>query len=69
MDEIDRANERAAEFLAHSIGNVALLQVAVPVGNGLCLNCAEPVDGTERWCDSDCRNDWQSRQNLRNRFA
>jgi hypothetical protein len=68
MDEIDKANERAAQFLAHSLANAARLQVALPSANGHCLNCAETVATDERWCDTDCRDDWQARQQLRKHF-
>ena len=32
-----------------------------------CLNCGEPLPATQltaphRWCDADCRDDWQARQ-------
>ncbi len=31
---------------------------------GYCLNCGNPdiLKGT-RWCDKDCRQDWERRQN------
>jgi hypothetical protein len=64
MDEIDRANERAAQFLAHSLAN-AVKANALPAANGHCLNCDEHVVNDERWCDCDCRNDWELRQRKR----
>jgi hypothetical protein len=61
MDEIDRANERAAQFLAHSLANAAKAPM-LPPSTGLCFNCEEPVQVGERFCNCDCRNDWQLRQ-------
>lgn len=26
---------------------------------GFCLNCETPVPAGRRWCDADCRDDWQ----------
>lgn len=30
-----------------------------------CLNCQEPTQNGARWCDEDCRADWQKRENRR----
>lgn len=29
-----------------------------PQATGFCLNCKEPLPKDERFCDSDCRDDW-----------
>ncbi len=29
---------------------------------GLCLNCDTPLAAGRRWCDADCRDDWQANQ-------
>ena len=37
-----------------------------PVGQ--CYNCGETLRGDLRWCDADCREDWElrnERENLR----
>jgi hypothetical protein len=31
------------------------------VATGFCLECATPLSGGLRWCDADCRDDWQKR--------
>ena len=28
-------------------------------GSGACLHCAAPLPPPQRWCDADCRDDWQ----------
>ena len=30
------------------------------VATGFCLFCDEPVAPERRWCDAECRDDWQS---------
>jgi hypothetical protein len=64
MDEIDRANDRAQQFLDHSLATAAKA-ATLPAANGHCLNCEEVVADAERFCDCDCRDDWQHRQSLR----
>lgn len=32
-----------------------------PASCGYCLNCELPLLGGARWCDDDCRDDWQAR--------
>ena len=29
---------------------------------GKCLNCDEIVEPPKRWCDGDCRDDWERRK-------
>lgn len=29
------------------------------VATGRCLNCSDPIPAPRRWCDADCRDDWQ----------
>lgn len=39
------------------------LQVRAPEGpaaTGFCLFCAESLPDGQRWCDADCRDDWQA---------
>lgn len=35
-----------------------------PKPTGFCLNCGPdvPLADGQRWCDGDCRDDWQKRQ-------
>lgn len=60
-DVIDQANERAEQFLNHSIHSVK--KPSVPEATGECFNCGDIILNDVRWCDADCRNDWE----LRNR--
>lgn len=60
-DIIDEANERAELRLRKQ------LEVRKPAGpepTGYCLNCDQPFDPEDdqrRWCDADCRDDWELR--------
>lgn len=36
---------------------------------GRCLNCGEELADGARWCDADCRDDWQRRESARARTA
>lgn len=36
-----------------------------PEATGFCLYCDEPVAPGLRWCNAECRNDWQAEENRR----
>lgn len=36
---------------------------AGPVPTGACLTCGERLGNGLRWCNADCRDDWQRDQN------
>jgi len=35
---------------------------AGPAATGVCLSCGETVAEGLRWCDAECRDDWQAQQ-------
>jgi len=35
---------------------------AGPAAIGYCLSCGEAVGDGMRWCDAECRDDWQAEQ-------
>lgn len=57
-DEIDKAQEMDG-FLRQ----IAIMQSVntQPVANftGFCFHCEEPVSYPRRWCNADCRDDWE----------
>jgi len=58
-DIIDKGNE-TAEFFKE-----LALKTRKPEGphyRGTCWNCNDPVPHPRRWCDMDCRDDWERRQ-------
>jgi len=61
-DAVDRGNDRAQEELDE------LLAIRRPVrqatATGFCLHCEAEFDGSRRnhrWCNAECRDDWQKR--------
>lgn len=62
MDDADRA-EKTADFYRHLALNACrTLNAGESVASGECLNCGEPLTGNQRWCDADCRDDYQKRE-------
>lgn len=63
-DDIDRAQEReqldraAAIAAASSASSLPLLPAC-----GECYNCESSVPPGLRFCDADCRKDWELRKN------
>ena len=35
---------------------------AGPVPCGQCYNCGKMLSGAQRWCDGECRDDWERDQ-------
>ena len=33
-----------------------------PTPCGHCFNCEAPLPPADRWCDADCRADWEQRE-------
>lgn len=57
MDILDQADEAQEVFMRAAMSNVgAPLQVK---GIGMCLNCGAGIEGDGRWCDAECRTDWE----------
>jgi len=57
-DECDRGNETAELFL--SVARAAVKPAVAPMGIGICINCGADVAGDARWCDTECRADWEA---------
>lgn len=57
-------NERASELeeLARQSAMVTSKKPEGPVATGCCLYCGERLPKPMRWCDADCRNDWEAEQ-------
>lgn len=55
-DEIDITAERLERELAALVERQARRG---PSPTGRCLWCGEPADDGRRWCDADCRDDWE----------
>ena len=58
-DIIDNANATADIFLKSALSNK---KPEAPQLYGTCLCCYSKISILQRWCDIDCRNDWERRQ-------
>jgi len=60
-DLLDIASENEMMARAAAVYSIQSKPVAA-VATGYCLECGEPIDLAvegKRWCDKDCRDDWQ----------
>lgn len=58
-DIIDDANATADLFLSAALLKQAQVSKVRPSGIGVCLYCGTDVDGDRRWCDVECRDEWE----------
>lgn len=59
VDESDQATEQEMMATAWAIKAAQAKVNSGPQPTGNCLHCGEPVEN--RWCDADCRDDWEKR--------
>lgn len=59
MDIVDAAQAAEDAQLRAAVSRTTYPRLAA---TGACHNCGAPVDPDERWCDGDCRDDWEARQ-------
>jgi len=60
-DILDIASENEMVARAAAVSKIQN-KPAAALATGYCLECGEPlIDSVEgqRWCDKDCRDDWQ----------
>lgn len=55
-DIIDQGNEAAELFTRAAL---TLRRPEGPKPTGRCYNCDAPVPDKHRWCDAECREDWE----------
>jgi hypothetical protein len=58
-DIADQANDTADLFLQEALTHK---KEVAPDYTGYCHYCHDPVPGNLRWCDMDCRDDWEKHQ-------
>lgn len=61
MADIADLGAETAEFFL-SLAEKERKKPQGPPFTGKCLNCGEDTDEQRRWCDADCRDDWQRGQ-------
>jgi hypothetical protein len=57
-DIVDLAQYQEQVILERAFSD-ATLRGRGPVARGACLWCEEPLAPGLRWCDADCRSDWE----------
>lgn len=62
MDDFDRASE--FEELRRCLAQ-GYRKPAGPAPNGVCLFCGEALPAGARWCNKECREDWEREQRAR----
>ena len=58
-DEADKAEHQ--EELARQAALVVRKKIG-PKWTGFCANCGEVLEMPLRWCNAECREDWESRE-------
>jgi hypothetical protein len=58
MDIADKAQAVSDMFLCLNLAG-AHRPAPMPEATGECLFCGQPVVDGRRWCDVECRNDWE----------
>lgn len=56
-DDCDIAAENEQLHREYALLNRRSQKAVMPTG--FCLWCSEPLPGDRRFCDSECRDDWQ----------
>ena len=62
MDDAD-ITEKNREFVERANRYRSLKPIPEAEANGYCLFCDEPVEKERRWCNPQCRDDWQIENN------
>lgn len=67
-DVADVADEFQEAFLASSMALHRAQVSTAPQPTGHCLYCENPLaKAGHRWCDKDCRDDWQKEEDANRR--
>lgn len=59
-DAIDQATQLAEEARDRAL--TTLDRTPGPGFTGFCLCCEEQLEPPKRWCDAECRDEWESMQ-------
>ena len=60
VDDVDRANEQVQKSIEDTLKNI---DTTIPKNiTGECLTCGLSVDNERRWCNADCRDNYEKNQ-------
>jgi hypothetical protein len=62
LKRTDQGDRAAAMEELRRRAALAVRKPEAPAANGHCLNCDAHVAPKQRWCDVNCRDDWQKTQ-------
>ncbi|MDR3087856.1 MAG: hypothetical protein LBU45_07920 [Azoarcus sp.] len=63
MSDIADIAQRKIEMIAAA--DLAKRKPRGPEPIGACHYCGEPLQPGRRWCDADCRDDWENEQQMK----
>lgn len=58
-DEVDRAEQNQSVILDAAVKRRRDVSAVPVMGIGRCHSCGDRVGEGRRWCDADCRDDWE----------
>lgn len=58
MDAIDQAQDEIEVAIMESLARRRAAPEAKATGR--CLNCEAPLARDQRWCDAECRDEWEA---------
>lgn len=58
-DEVDSSNDNILLLTEAAIRKMAGNNKPEAVATGECLFCAEELGNERRWCDAECRDQWE----------
>jgi RNA polymerase-binding transcription factor DksA len=58
MDDADRADIQQQRLLDAQIAFTVNEKLVISNESGICWNCGEHIGTERRWCDANCRDDW-----------
>ncbi|WP_274585342.1 hypothetical protein V9W64_10550 [Neisseria leonii] len=64
-DELDLASEREELMRQSALYRQSKAAVREAEPTGSCLYCEEPLSDGLRWCNADCRDDWERERKRR----
>ena len=60
VDDVDKATEQVQKGIEDTLKNISTV---IPKNTtGECLTCGLPVDNERRWCNADCRDNYEKTQ-------
>jgi predicted nucleic acid-binding Zn ribbon protein len=60
MDDIDKAQAHIEKHLALQVEQARASATRYPIGE--CINCGERLTDGRRYCDGDCRDEFEHRE-------